>query len=311
MLVFCLRRLLGIIPIGIGVITLVALITHIVPGDPVDAILGQFASLQEKDALRHELGLDQPVTKQLTTYLLNILRGDLGESLVLRRPVTELIGERFFATGQLALLAIVLAIMIALPLGILSAIYAGTAIDFFAMMFALGGVAIPNFWLGSMLILLFSLKLDLLPVSGKGDWTTYILPSLTIATALAAALSRMTRNSMLDTMREDFVRTAVAKGNSPAVVILKHTLRNAALPLVTIIGLQFSVILTGAVITEVIFDWPGLGSLILEAVRSRDYPVIQGCVLTFSGTYLLVNLATDIAYGLVDPRIKIANDNHA
>jgi peptide/nickel transport system permease protein len=196
--------------------------------------------------------------------------------------------------------------MLSLPLGIVSAVRAGRPVDFAAMGFALTGIAVPNFWLGPMLVLLFSLKLGWLPVSERDSAGSYVLPALTLGIALAAMLSRMTRNSMLDNLKEDYVRTARAKGNPEGTVVLKHVLRNAALPLVTVAGLQFGVLLTGAIITERIFDWPGLGSLILDGINNRDYPVVQGCVLVFSFTYLLVNLLTDLVYGFVDPRIKIA-----
>jgi peptide/nickel transport system permease protein len=303
---FLAKRLLALIPVAFGVVTLVALLAHVVPGDPVDSILGEYATHEEKQKLRSELKLDRPVVQQIGTYYKNIVRGDFGTSLLNNRPVFEMIVERFPATAELAVLAVLTAIAISLPLGILSAVFAGRILDYAAMTLALVGIATPTFWLGSMLILIFSLELDWLPVSGRDAWSTYILPSFTMGTALAAILSRMTRNSMLDVLKEDYVRTARAKGLSETFVVCKHAFRNAALPLVTVIGLQFGVVLTGAVITEVIFDWPGLGSLLLDAVRGRDYPVIQGCVLMFSATYLFVNLATDIIYAMVDPRIKLS-----
>jgi peptide/nickel transport system permease protein len=307
MLRYCFGRLVSLIPIAIGVVTLVALMARVVPGDPVDTILSEYATKEDKDELRAQLGLDKPALTQLFDYYGQLLKGDLGTSLIKRKPVNGLIAERIWPTTQLAVFAIIVAILIALPLGILSALFAGKILDYVAMGFALLGIAVPNFWLGSMLVLVFAIELDVLPVSERTDWRSYILPAFTMGIALAAILTRMTRNSMLDTFKEDFVRTARAKGNNEFVVVAKHVLRNAALPLVTILGLQFGVILTGAVITESIFDWPGLGTLVLEAVKSRDYPVIQGCVLMFSATYLVVNLATDLAYALIDPRIKIAN----
>jgi peptide/nickel transport system permease protein len=218
--------------------------------------------------------------------------------------VTELIAERVQPTVELAVVSLIVALCLSIPLGIVSALKAGKPLDYTAMGFALLGVAIPNFWLGPMLVLLFSLELGWLPVSERGGALSYVLPAITLGTALAAILSRMTRNSMLDNMKEDYVRTARAKGNPERTVIGKHVFRNAALPLVTIVGLQFGVLLTGAIITERIFDWPGLGSLILDGINNRDYPVVQGCVLVFSATYLIVNLVTDLSYALVDPRIK-------
>lgn len=304
MLTFILKRLLAMIPVGFGVVAIVSMLIHFVPGNPEDTILGPYATDQEKATLRHDIGLDQPFTIQLLTYYKKIAQGDLGNSLLLRKPVTKLIAERIRPTIELALLAMLVAVCISIPVGIISSIKVGGPIDFAAMGVALVGIAIPNFWLGPMLVLLFSLHLGWLPVSERTTLASYILPSVTLGTALAAILSRMTRNSMLDNMKEDFVRTARAKGNRESVVILKHILRNAALPLVTVVGLQFGVLLTGAIITERIFDWPGLGTLILEGINNRDYPVVQGCVLMFSATYLLVNLITDITYAAVDPRIK-------
>jgi peptide/nickel transport system permease protein len=302
---FCIRRILTAIPLGIGVVLIVALLIHAVPGDPVDSMLSGTATEDDRQAVRVALGLDKPVLEQMVRYLWGVLHGDLGNSLLLGKPVTTLILERLQPTIELAILALIVAITLSLPLGIISAVKKGTVIDYAAMALALVGVAVPTFWLGPLLILLFSLELELLPVSERIDMWSYVLPAVTLGTALAAALSRMTRNSVLENLREDYVRTARAKGQKEALVVGKHVLRNAALPLVTIVGLQFGVLLTGAIITERIFDWPGLGSLIIEGINSRDYPVVQGCVLFFSGTYLAVNLLTDLTYALVDPRIRI------
>lgn len=304
MLIFVLRRLIALIPVGLGVVLAVSLLIHTVPGDPADTILGPYATQAEKLALRHDLGLDQSFPAELAAYYGKIFRGDLGTSLVYRKPVTALIASRVRPTLELAVCAMLVALAVSLPLGVLSALKAGRPLDFAAMGFALTGIAIPNFWLGPMLVLLFSLKLGWLPVSERAGPASYVLPAATLGFALAAILSRMTRNSMLDNLAEDYVRTARAKGNRERVVILKHVLRNAALPLVTIVGLQFGVLLTGAIITERVFDWPGLGSLILDGINNRDYPLVQGCVLVFSSTYLLVNLLTDLTYAVVDPRIK-------
>lgn len=292
------------IPVGIGVITVVSLLIHMVPGDPADAILGPYATAQEKLTLQRDLGLDQPLLTQLGRYFQQIAQGDLGSSIVYRKPVAQLIQARLRATFELACLAMLVAITFSIPLGIISAIHKGKPLDYGAMAFALLGVAIPNFWLGPMLVLIFSLELGWLPVSERGSWDTYLLPALTLGIPLAAILSRMTRNAMLDNFKEDYVRTARAKGNQEWVVTLKHVFRNAALPLVTIVGLQFGVLLTGAIITERIYDWPGLGSLMLDGINNRDYTLVQGCVLTFSFTYLLVNLLTDLSYAIIDPRIK-------
>jgi len=301
---FILRRLLALVPVGLGVVAIVSLLILTVPGDPADQILGPYATLEEKNELRENMGLNDPIHMQVLNYYKQILSGSLGTSLIYRKPVTALIAERIQPTVELAVVSLIIAILISIPLGLLSAIYAGKAIDYGAMGFALMGVAIPNFWLGPMLVLLFSIELGWLPVSERVSWASYVLPSLTLGTALAAALSRMTRNSMLDNMKEDYVRTAKAKGNTNLVIIGKHVLRNASIPLVTVVGLQFGVLLTGAIITERIFDWPGLGTLILDGINNRDYPLVQGCVLVFSASYLMVNLITDISYAFIDPRIK-------
>jgi len=303
-LLFFAKRILSLIPVALGVIIIVTLMIHLVPGDPIDAMLGEYATHEDKEAMRHALSLDLPIAQQVVHYIKSVFSGDLGSSLIYKRQVTDLLLERIPATIELALCALGVALLISIPLGVISSVKAGTPIDFAAMSFAVSGVAIPTFWLGPLLILLFAVNLGWLPVSERSGWDSYILPSLSMGTALAAALSRMTRNSMLDTLREDFVRTARAKGCSEFRVIMNHAFRNASLPLVTVIGLQFGVLLTGAIVTERIFDWPGIGSLLIEAINNRDYPLIQGCVLLFSFSYLLVNLLTDLTYSWVDPRIR-------
>ena len=305
MLLYTLRRLLSLIPVCLGVLILIASLTRIVPGDPADAILGDYASEADKKALRASLNLDQPAPTQIANYIADVVQGDLGTSFVYSEPVLEMIVARLPATIELALVSLLVALLIAIPAGLISAYFEGGATDFFAMSFAIAGVAIPNFWLGPVLVLFFSVYLGWLPVSERGDFTSYILPAITMGTALSAALSRITRNAMLDALSEDFIRTAYAKGCSSLRVIFRHGFRNASLPLVTVVGLQFGVLLTGAIITEKIFDWPGVGTLLLEGIHTRDYAVIQGCVLVFSASYLLVNLLTDLLYGLIDPRIRV------
>jgi peptide/nickel transport system permease protein len=299
------RRIVAIVPVGLGVLILTSLLLRVVPGDPVDTILGDRATIEEKTEMRQRLGLDLPAHKQVIQYVSQVARGDLGRSLLTQEPVTEMILTRLPATAELAVAALIVAILLAIPIGVVAAINAGNWVDMGAMTLALLGVSMPGFWLGPLLVLLFSVHWDLLPVSERTDWTSYILPAATMGTALAAVLSRMARNSMLEVLNEDYIRTARAKGCSYASILFKHALRNAALPLVTIVGLQFGVLLTGAVITERIFDWPGVGSLILDGLNSRDYPVVQGCVLFFSGSYVMVNLLTDLVYGFVDPRIRL------
>lgn len=305
MLNFIAKRLISLIPIVFGVVCIVSLMIHLIPGDPIDRIVGDFTTQEAKEALRAQLGLNLSFVDQLLIFFKKILHGDLGISLIYNRPVLDMISERFFATVELALGSLVFALLFGIPLGTLGAVKKNKTLDKLAMTFSLLGIAIPNFCLGPIFIYIFSLKLNLLPVSERTNFASYILPCLTIGIALAAIISRMTRNTLLDTLGEDYVRTAKAKGVHPALVVLKHALRNAALPLVTIVGLQFGVLLTGAVVTEKIFDWPGLGTLMLEALGNRDYPVVQGCILIFSTLYLLVNLLTDLMYKIVDPRVRL------
>lgn len=306
MLIYTLRRLLALIPVGLGVIVLVSTLIHLVPGDPVDAILGSYATAEDKEILKIQLGLNKPIPIQILTYINAIMHGDLGNSLIYNKPVAQMIMARILPTIELALFSLFIALSISLPLGILSALKKGHWIDHVSMTLSLIGVAMPNFWLGPLLILFFSLKLGWLPVSERGDITTYILPSITLGTALAAILSRMTRTSVLENIKEEYVRTARSKGLNEFATIGKHVLRNASIPIVTVVGLQFGVLLTGAVITEKIFDWPGLGTLMLDGLHNRDYPLVQGCILVFACSYLLVNLATDMVYAIIDPRIKLS-----
>lgn len=301
---FFLRRLLVTLPILLGVVTLVFFLLHLIPGDPVELMLGETAPAADRAQLRHQLGLDRPLGAQYLGFLAGVVRGDLGQSLHSRRPVAGLIGERVRATVELMAGAMVVALVLAFPLGIIGALFQGRWPDRVAGIFAVLGVAIPNFWLGPLLILLFAVQLDWLPVNERGDFSHLILPAITLGTALAALLSRMTRASLLDVLGEDYVRFARAKGLGPARVILVHALRNALIPVITVVGLQVGVLLSGAIITESIFDWPGLGSLLLEGIYQRDYPLVQGCVLVIALTYVAVNLLTDLMYGWADPRIR-------
>ncbi len=278
-----------------------------VPGDPVDQILGEYASLSDKNTLREQLGLNKSLYKQLFSYLKGVVQGDLGFSLVYHTPVSQLILERLPATLKLAFASVLLALLLGLPTGVLAAFYKGKAWDKVLMTFSLVGVALPNFWLGPILILIFSVKFNLLPVSGYGSSSHYVLPVVTMGTALMAVVSRITRNSLIIHMGADYVRTARAKGLRFSHILLTHILKNSALPVITIVSLQFSVLLTGTVVTEVIFDWPGIGSLVLEALRNRDYPLVQGCVLFFCFSYGFISLLTDMIYVYADPRISYQN----
>jgi ABC-type dipeptide/oligopeptide/nickel transport system permease component len=294
------------IVVVLGVCTLVFLLIHLVPGDPVEAMLGESARPADRAALRADLGLDRPLWEQYLAYLSGVVRLDFGVSFQDRRPVSELLAERIPPTLELAAAALVLALLLAVPLGVVAARHRGDWLDSSAMGFSLLGISIPNFWLGPMLILVFSLWLGWTPVSGREGAGSLVLPAVTLGTGLAAILARMVRSSVLEVLGEDYVRTARAKGLSEAAVLWRHALRNAWLPVLTLVGLQLGGLLGGAVITETVFAWPGVGSLMVEAIQSRDYPVVQACVLLISLTYVLVNTLTDLVYAWVDPRIRLA-----
>jgi len=305
MLAFILQRLLGALLVILGVVSVVFLLIHLIPGDPVEIMLGESASTADREALRTALGLNLPIGAQFQNYLYGLLQLDLGTSIHLRRPVVELLLERLPATGLLALVTLLITLSLALPLGVLAAIRHNTWWDTGAMSFSMLGISIPNFWLGPLLILVFSLWLGWFPISGRSGFSSVILPALTLATGLIAVLSRMVRSSMLEVLGEDYMRTARAKGMPPGRVILHHGLRNALLPVITLLGLQLGALLAGAVITETVFSWPGIGLLTIESIQSRDYPVVQACVLLISVTYVVVNLLTDLAYAWIDPRIRL------
>jgi len=303
---FLLRRLFLALPVLLGVVTAVFLLLHLVPGDPVEVMLGDAAAPADRAALRAALHLDDPLPLQYGRYLAGVVRGDLGESIRLRRPVAGLIADHLPATLELLGGGLVVALLIALPGGIVAALRAGRPPDTVLRWLAVGGVAMPNFWLGPLLVLLFAIGLGWLPVSGRGGFDHLILPSITLGTGMAGILMRMTRSGWLEALSADHVRTARAKGVGEASVILKHTGRNAALPLITVVGLQTGALLGGAVITETIFAWPGVGRLTLTAIESRDYPLVQGAVLFLAVGYVAVNLVVDLLYGLLDPRTRTA-----
>jgi len=301
---YLVQRLAWSLPLLWGVLTLVFFLIHLIPGDPVDMMLGEQAVTADREQLRASLGLDQPIGTQYGQFMLRTVRGDLGASFRYRRPVLELIAERLPATVELMLGAMAVALLTALPLGMIAALHAGRWPDTVAGVFSVLGVATPNFWLGPLLILLFSIQLDWLPVSERGTLGHLVLPALTLGTALAALLARMTRSALVDVLGEDYIRTARAKGLGRRTVVAVHAMRNALIPVLTVVGLQIGVLLSGAIITESIFDWPGLGTLLLEAIFNRDYPLMQGCILVIALGYLAVNLLTDLAYGWADPRIR-------
>ena len=305
MLRYLVRRILLTIPVLLGVATLVFSLIHLVPGDPAQAMLGDGAAPQDIAELRKNLGLDRPLLEQYVTFLRHAITGDLGRSFRTGQPVTTMIIERVPATAELAVAAMIVAILIAIPLGVIAAVWRGTAADYGAMTFALAGVSIPNFWLGPLLAIVFAVELGWLPVSGRGTIAHLILPAISLGLALAAILARMTRASLLDELRELYVRAARARGVSRAAAITGHALRNSLIPLLTIVALQFGAVLTGAVITETIFAWPGIGRLLIQSIGFRDYPMVQGCILLIAVTYVTVNLITDLMYGVLDPRIRL------
>lgn len=302
---YLINRLCGAVLVLFGITTLVFLLIHLVPGDPVEVMLGEAARPADREALRHALGLDLSLWQQWWQYLVGIIHFDLGESLHSKRAVSQLLVERIPATAILSIASMFIAIIISVPLGIIAAVYKDSIWDRLAMMTAMLGVSVPNFVMGPILIIIFALWLGWFPVSGNEGLGSLVLPALTLGTALSAILSRMIRASMLQVLQEDYIRAARARGLKEVRVLIQHALRNAALPVITIIGMQFGALLTGAVITETIFAWPGIGQLMIESIQKRDYPTVQACILLISVTYVFVNLMTDLLYTTLDPRVKL------
>lgn len=300
------RRLIALIPVALGVVTLTFALIHLIPGDPVVAMLGENAAPADIIGMRHELGLDRPLWQQYLLFLDGLAHGNLGESISTGEPVTRLIAERFPATLELAAAGLVVAILIAFPLGIIAGANPGGPGDVGAMGFAILGISVPHLYLGPLLMIVFSLDLRWLPLTGRGGLSHLILPAVTLGTALAAILARMLRQSLVQVRQSDYLRTARSKGLGEMSALIRHGLRNALTPVVTLLGLEAGALLTGAIVTEVIFSWPGLGRLLITAISARDYPLVEGCVLTFALTYVVVNMLTDLVYGLVDPRIRLS-----
>jgi peptide/nickel transport system permease protein len=305
---YIISRLSSAMLVILGVVCMVFMLIHLVPGDPVEVMLGESAQPADRMALRASLGLDLPLLQQLINYLKGVVSLDLGTSLHSQRPIVDILAERVPATLELAVYSLLFAIVLAVPLGIMAALKKDSLADFSAMGFSMLGVSIPNFWMGPILILVFSLWLGLTPVSGRSGVASVILPTITLGTALAAILARMVRSSLLEVLNEDFVRTARAKGLAESSVVWRHAMRNAWLPVITLLGLQLGALLGGAVITETVFSWPGIGSLLVESIQKRDYPVVQGCVLLVSLAYVLVNTITDLLYAAIDPRIRLGDE---
>ena len=297
-------RLLFALPALWLILTMVFLLAHIVPGDPVAQMLGEGARAEDLTQLRHTLGLDLPLPVQYGRYLSGVLHGNLGESFRFQQPVLKVVAEHYPATLELALVALLICALIGIPAGVLAAHKRGERTDLTVAVLTLFGLSVPNFALGPVLILLFSVVLGWLPVSGRGGISHLILPAFTLGAALAAILTRMVRTSVIEELSADYVRTARAKGVSESGVLFRHALRNALIPILTILGLQFGTLLAGTIVTESIFSWPGIGRLAVQAIGARDYPLLQGCILLIAVSYVFVNLLTDLVYAVVDPRVR-------
>jgi ABC-type dipeptide/oligopeptide/nickel transport system permease component len=304
MLTFLARRLVLTVPVLVGVATLVFLLIHFIPGDPAQAMLGESAAPSEVAALRQRLGLDRPLVEQYVAFMAGAAVGDFGLSLRTSRAVGQEVLARFPATAELALATMVVAIGLAFPLGLTAALNAGTRIDRAASTLAIVGVSVPNFWLGPLLAIVFSIWLGWLPVSGRGTVAHLVLPALTLGLPLAAVLAKTIRASLIEELGELYVLAARARGLSRAQAVVRHALRNSFIPVVTVLGLQFGVVLTGAVVTETIFAWPGVGRLLIQSIAARDYPAVQACILFIAVVYATMNLLIDLSYGWLDPRIR-------
>ena len=304
MLRYLLHRLLYTLPVIWLVVSIVFLLIHFVPGDPIQQMLGEGAASADMESARHAYGLDVPLGRQYLNYWKGVLHGDLGPSLRFNQGVSKLIAQRYPYTLQLTLAALLVAILLAIPAGVRSARHRNQWDDRALSVVSLFGLSFPNFALGPVLILLFSIQLGWLPVSGSGSWLHLILPAITMGGALAAILTRMVRTSTLEELGQDYIRTARAKGLPERTVVYRHALRNAMIPIVTVLGLQFGALLAGAIVTETIFSWPGIGRLTVQAIANRDYYLVQGCILAIGLTYVAVNFLTDFVYSIVNPRIR-------
>jgi peptide/nickel transport system permease protein len=300
----CLRLLFALPALWL-ILTMVFLLAHIVPGDPVQQMLGEGARAEDLDQLRHALGLDLPIGVQYGRYLSGVLHGNLGESFRFQQPVLRVVASHYPATLELAVVALFVCALIGIPAGLFAAQRRGRPADHAIGVFTLFGLSVPNFALGPVLILVFSVILGWLPVSGRDGISHLVLPAITLGAALAAILTRMVRTSVIEELSSDYVRTARAKGLSDSAVLFRHAFRNALIPILTILGLQFGTLLAGTIVTETIFSWPGVGRLAVQAIQARDYPLLQGCILLIAVSYVLVNLLTDMIYALVDPRVRL------
>jgi peptide/nickel transport system permease protein len=322
---YIIKRLIQFIPVLLGISILVFFLLHLIPGDPAMTLLGQDATPKDLEHLRNVLGLNQPIYVQLLLFLKNLIHGDLGMSIFQDVPVITLIGKHLPATIELALLAMIIALVISIPLGIISAVKQFSWLDYGSMFFAQLGVSMPVFWMGLLLIIGFSVNLNILPSFGRGEplfeaightlqtGNLYyfldsikhlLMPAFTLGVMSAAMITRMVRSAMLEVLKEDYIRTAEAKGVKGMAVIVKHAFRNALIPVVTIVGLQFGNLLGGAIVTETVFAWPGIGRLVITAISQRDFPVVQGCVLMIALIFALINLIVDVLYAVINPKIQ-------
>lgn len=304
MLNYFLKRLVGLVPTLLIVAVLVFLFVHMLPGDPARLAAGQDADQATVEMIRKDLGLDRPLPQQFLSFFTNVVQGEFGTSIRSRRPVATEIAERFYPTLMLTLTSMVWAVIFGMAIGITSAVFRNKWPDRLGMTIAVSGISFPAFALGMLLMQVFSVQLGWLPTVGADTWKHYILPSLTLGAGVAAVMARFTRASFVEVIQEDFVRTARAKGLKEKTVIIKHCLRNALIPVVTMMGLQFGFLLGGSIVVEAVFNWPGLGRLLVDAVTMRDYPVIQTLVLLFSLEFILINLIVDLLYGFINPTIR-------
>ena len=304
MLQYTLRRILISVPTLVGVLLIVFMMVRLAPGDPAVLLAGEFADAATIERMRERFGLDRSYPEQFGRFIGGLVQGDLGRSTRTNRLVTNDLATFFPNTLELALAAILVSLLVGIPAGVLSAMRPNGPLDFGVTFFALLGVSMPVFWFGLLAILIFSVQLGWFPVAGRGTLAHLVLPAITLGLSSTAIVARMTRSSMLEVLNQDFVRTARSKGLVDRSVVLKHALRNALVPVVTVVGLQFGQLLAGAVITETVFTWPGIGRLLVDSIRARDYPVVQGAVLMIAVAFVLVNLVVDLIYGFIDPRIR-------
>jgi glutathione transport system permease protein len=304
MLKYAVKRLLGLVPTLLVVAVLVFLFVHLLPGDPARLAAGPEADAETVELVRRDLGLDRPMAEQFVSYFSRALHGDLGRSIRTKRPVMDEIAERFMPTFWLSVWSMAWSVAFGLAVGVLSAVFRHRLPDRAGMALAVSGISLPSFALGMLLVEVFSVELGWLPTIGAGSWKHYVLPSITLGAGVAAVLARFTRASFADILHEDYIRTARAKGLGEAAVVLKHALRNALVPIVTMMGLQFGFLLGGSIVVEKVFNWPGMGRLLVDAVEMHDYPVIQAEVLLFSLEFILINLAVDVFYGVLNPLIR-------